>query len=184
MYTMVLMMAMSGSGDVASFGGKHKNGNGCNGAQTVSNGCSGYTSCAGSTSCSGSSKSGGFLGLRSGGGGFLGLRGNKNSDHSSCNGCSGYNANSGCAGAGSYSGCTGHNAYSGCTGHNAYTGCTGHMSHANVMSGCNVYSTGCTGGMIYGQTAVSPMLMPATGTTGSEKKPDPKPADTKKTDDK
>lgn len=71
MYSVVLMVAATSGGDVASFG--HKNG--CNG-------CAGYTVSSGCHGCSG----GGFLGKhrdRNGcnGGGFLGLHKNKG-----CNG--------------------------------------------------------------------------------------------------
>ena len=100
MYTMVLMMAMSGSGDVSSFGGRFMGGNGsCHGAPAaVTSGCSGYAApvasgCTGYAApvaagcCGGGS---GILGLglfsgRStschGGSGFLGLR-----SHGSCHG--------------------------------------------------------------------------------------------------
>ena len=76
MYTMVMMMAMSGSTDTTAFGGKlfggGCHGNSCHGAMVVSTGCTGshaaptvpapaYTGCSG-TSCHGGS---GFLGLRS-----------------------------------------------------------------------------------------------------------------------
>ena len=183
MYTMVLMMAMAGSDDVASFGGRKNKSAGCNGAQVVAtNGCSGYsayagaspysgctgsvshapaytgsaayTGCSGNTSCNGS-KSGGFLGLRSGGGGgFLGLR---NKDKG--NGCSG---SSSCYGSQSA-----HSGYS--------TGCTGHTGYTGYTTG---HSTGCTGGMIVGYPTTGAVAMPAAGTTGEKptetKKPDPK----------
>lgn len=191
MYTMVLMMAMAGSDDVASFGGRKNKSAGCNGAQVVAtNGCSGYSAyagaspytgctgqvayapaysgctgtvansgCSGSTSCNGS-KSGGFLGLRSGGGGFLGHR---NKDKG--NGCSG---SSSCYGS--------QSAYSGYS-----TGCSGHQM------GYSGYSTGCTGGMIVGYPATGAVAMPAVGTTGEKpaepKKPDPKPTETKKSNE-
>ena len=93
MYTMVLMMAMSGSGDVASFGGRFSGCHGsCHGAPAavtsgcsgyaapVASGCTGYAAPAAAGCCGGGS---GILGLglfsgRStschGGSGFLGLR--------------------------------------------------------------------------------------------------------------
>jgi len=180
MYTMVLMMAMAGSDDVASFGGRKNKDNGCHGGAVVATSCTGYapasgcsgyapaysgctgtvaaySGCSGNTSCNGS-KSGGFLGLRSGGGGgFLGLR---NKDKG--NGCSGTTSCHGYT-----TGCTGHAAYS--------TGCTGY--HPG-------YSTGCTGGMIVGYpTTTAPVAMPAVGTTGEKPAETKKPVDPKKTSD-
>jgi hypothetical protein len=93
MYTMVLMMALSTSGDTASFGKKNGCCGGvvvtsCHGCTGVSAGCTGYTTCHGCySSCHGSchGKSG-FLG------GFLGKK--------SCHGSS-------CHGSSCYGSCTG-----------------------------------------------------------------------------
>jgi hypothetical protein len=82
MYGMVLMVAITGSGDSASFGKR----GGCDGA-----GCTGVVASAGCSGCSGNSCHGG---------GFLGLRGRR---HSCDGGCSGYSA--GCTGV--PAGCTG-----------------------------------------------------------------------------
>lgn len=111
MYSVVLMVAATSGGDMASFGNK----GGCNG-------CSGYTA-----SCDG----GGFLGLKDkfagngccGGGGFLGLR-----DKNGCNGgCHGSHA----------AGCTGtvveyHAAPAGC--HGSASGCHGDSSGCHGSS--------------------------------------------------
>jgi hypothetical protein len=58
MYSVVLLVAATSGGDMASFGGSK----GCNGC----NGCNGYTAGCHGSSCHG----GGFLGMRSGGGLF------------------------------------------------------------------------------------------------------------------
>jgi len=135
MYTMVLMMAMSGSGDVASFG---RDRGGCSGSMAASchggggggflglrnrggSSChgSGYSSCSGygysGSSCSGSVVA--SYGSCHGGsschgerGGFLGLC--KRKSGGSCHGgmassCHGYTAGSGCSGSMMTTGCTG-----------------------------------------------------------------------------
>lgn len=70
MYSMVLMMAVAGSGDMSSFGKRSNGCGGCTGvvvmsAPVVSHGCNG-NSCLGGNSCYGSctGKHGGFLGGR------------------------------------------------------------------------------------------------------------------------
>ncbi|MBA4188470.1 MAG: hypothetical protein C0467_10735 [Planctomycetaceae bacterium] len=88
MYGMVLMVAITGSGDTASFGKRGGGCSGCTGEVAVSSGCDGAKHH--------------FRG-GCGGGGFLGLR---NKDKGGCTGCTG----AGCTGAG----CTGVPA--GCTG--------------------------------------------------------------------
>jgi hypothetical protein len=172
MYTMVLMMAVAGSGDTAAFGRKSSSANcGCSGsvayAAPVSYGCTGvsYGGCYGSgmsSGCYGSSMSSGcYGGGASSGksrGGFLGLGlcGKK----SASTGCTGYVAPACCAPV-SY-GCTGYStglSYGGCYG-------SGLSYAAPVSYGCtgfsSGYGTGCVGsvvGMPYGTTGV--MAAPA-----------------------
>jgi len=104
MYSLVLMMALSGSAEAPSFGGRGCNGcNGCNGCWASScNGCCGGYSCHG---CSGSCN-----GCR---GGFLGGLFGKNKGCHGCNGCNG------CCGGYSCHGCNG------CHGAVIHTGCCG-----------------------------------------------------------
>lgn len=137
MYSVVLMVAATSGGDMASFGGKDKGG--CHG--TVA-----------SASCSG----GGFLGLRDkagcSGGGFLGLR-----DGNGCNGglFSGHKAHKGgCHGATHATGCSGAAAPApvivaapaGCSGHAAPAGCHGDRSGFLGLRG-----NGCGGGGLFGK---------------------------------
>jgi hypothetical protein len=150
MYTMVMMMAMSGSTDTANFGGKlfgrgnSCHGNSCQGAMVVSAGCSGsyaaptvpapaYTGCSG-TSCHGSMSCHGG----NGGGGFLGLRG-RMGNRSGCHGstsCSGYIVPS-----------TGY-----------------HAPAADCCGTTAAYSTGCVGSIITGSTPGAVITeTPATG---------------------
>ena len=81
MYSVVLMVAATSGGDVASFG---RDKGGCSG-------CTGYSYAGG---CSGSGSSchgGGFLGMRSGGGGLFGKHKNKGGcNGGGCSGCFGY----------------------------------------------------------------------------------------------
>jgi hypothetical protein len=144
MYTMVLMMSMGSSADVADFGGRR---GGCNGNVAYSSGCygSGYGysgGCWGSGSgCHGRDR-GGFLGLRDRGGchgrdrgGFLGHR-----DGRGCHGgssCHGYGAG---YGGGCHGGYLGH----GCTGYHAPVACCG-VGYAPPVA-----TTGCTGMMVGG----------------------------------
>jgi hypothetical protein len=111
MYTMVLMMAMSSSGDVADGhhrrGGCHGAGAGCYGAAVVANCCAPV---AVSSGCHGG---GGFLGHHAGkgchgGGGFLG--------HHRGGGCHGYATAADCCAPVQSCGCTGMVAGGGCTG--------------------------------------------------------------------
>ncbi len=95
MYSVVLMMALSGSAESADFG-HHKKG--CSG-------CSGAVSCSGYVGCSGCSCSGGHA-----------RKHHKHKHRSRCSGCTGCN---GCTG---YVGCTGSN---GCTGYVGCTGGVG-----------------------------------------------------------
>ncbi len=119
MYTMVLMMAVTSGGDVASFGHRNK---GCNGGDAACHGQvasgyagqNGYAGCTGTTSsgygdmnagCNGGGGKGGFLGLRSK------LFGGRNK--SSCHGSD--NAGGSCYGSSAYGGMPqGHS--TGCTG--------------------------------------------------------------------
>lgn len=130
MYTMVLMMAMSGSGDVSSFGGRLLGGNGsCHGA-AVTSGCSGYAApvasgCSGyATAANGCS---GYAapvaaGCHGGGSGFLGL-GLFSGRSSSCHGGSGF------------------------LGLRSHGSCHGTASHSCMGSAAG-YSTGCQGAMV------------------------------------
>jgi len=102
MYSLVLMMALSGSAEAPAFGKGCNGCNGCNGCWASScNGCGGY-SCNG---CSGYSCHG-CNGCR---GGFLGGLFGKNKGCHGCNGCNGYSCH----------GCTG------CCGGVVHTGCCG-----------------------------------------------------------
>ena len=166
MYTMVMMMAMSGSADTTGFGHKMRggcDGMGCNGAAVVvASGCSGCTGaapaavasagCQGSASCYGSTSCNGC----GGGSGFLGLRGHFSRKMRGGSSCSGYAAPS-----------------AGCT------GCSGYAAPA-VADCCGAaasYSTGCvgsviTGGMPGAMITEGPAAMPAP-TTGAVEKPKP-----------
>ena len=163
MYTMVMMMAMSGSADTSNFGGKLFNrGASCNGCSgvvvaTSCNGCSGAaptvpapsgcsgSSCYGSTSCTGCGGGGGFLGLRS---------------HFS------RKMGSGCHG----SSCSGSAAPS--------TGCTGYTAPSTGCSGApTVYSTGCVGSVISGGMPGAVITeTPAMPAAGAKEMPKPKDA--------
>ena len=140
MYTMVMMMAMSGSADATGFGHKMRggcNGMSCTGVAVVASGCTGVapaavvapagcTGCGGSMSCNGSTSCNGC----GGGSGFLGLRGHFSRKMRGGSSCSGMAAPS--------TGCTGYS--TGCT------GCTG------MAAPTDVYSTGCVGSVITGGT--------------------------------
>lgn len=158
MYSMVMMMAMSGTAAVPAscFGKCH--GSSCNGAVACS--CSGYSSCSGScsgwSSCSGSRCSGGLF-SRS-------CHGSRCSGYSSCSGytscsgsCSGYSSCSGsCSGwskcSGSSCSCSGHRGLfrrsschgSSCSGYSSCSGSCSGWSSCNGTVGC----TGCTGGTV------------------------------------
>jgi uncharacterized protein (TIGR03000 family) len=147
MYSVVLMMAMTGSADTPEFfgrggccGGYSCNGGGCYGGGCYGggcygggHGCSGYGGCHGGYGCSGSCHGGGH-GLFGGGchGGGLFSR------HGGCHG--GYSC-CGCCGGG-YSGCYGGGCYGGCTG--GYAGCNG--GYGGCYGGCTGGYTGCVGG--------------------------------------
>lgn len=138
MYGIVLAVAMSGTPDVASFGGRGCNGcNGCHGCYGAVASCYGGSACHG---CNG----GGFFSKHRGGcngcyGGYA------------CNGCHGGYACNGCHGGGLFSkfrnrGCHGCN---GCHGGYACHGgsaCYGGMA----CHGGSPYGYGCTGGMYHG----------------------------------
>lgn len=164
MYTMVMMMAMSGSTDTANFGGKlfghgsSCHGNSCNGAMVVSAGCSGsyaaptvpapaYAGCSG-TSCHGSMSCHGSTSCH-GGSGFLGLR-------------SHFSRKSGCHGSTS---CSGYGAPS--------AGCHGyHAPAADCCGASAAYSTGCVGSIITGSTPGAVISeTPAAPVTGAKEMP-------------
>ncbi len=125
MYSVVLMVAATSGGDMASFGNK-------------GGGCSGYT-----MGCSGSCQGGGFLGLRDrdrngcNGGGFLGHK-DKGGCHGSGSGCHGTVA-AGCTGT-SHAPVVAHS--SGC--HGSGTGC-----HGSASMGCHGGNS-CQGGGFLG----------------------------------
>ncbi|MBA4065776.1 MAG: hypothetical protein C0501_19070 [Isosphaera sp.] len=90
MYGMVMMVAVTGSGDSAGFG---KRNNGCDGGgMFAGNGCSGMFAGGG---CSGR---GGFLGMRSGGGLFGKHKGNGCDGGAGCHGGYNYAGGFGCTG--------------------------------------------------------------------------------------
>ena len=146
MYSLVLMMAMSGPAVEAPAFGHHS----CNGS-----------SCSGS-SCSGSSCSGGHH--------FLGHH-----HHSSCHGsssCSGY-VSSGCHGGSSCSGSScsgGHHFLGGHHHHNSCCGCTG----VSTSCGCcgSTASYGCGGGVM-AAPPVGTVVPPATTGNPPVKMPEP-----------
>jgi hypothetical protein len=148
MYSVVMLMAMSQTPDLASFGGRNRGGcwggNGCGGA--IAGSCWGGNGCGGGRGglfgrrgCHGGS--GACWGGNGCGGGRGGLFGRRN------NGCCGAMANCGCAG---------YNAGCGCTGWVANNcGCCGAMA-----------SSGCWGG----QPVMQMQAMPATSGGTTEKK--------------
>jgi hypothetical protein len=190
MYSMVMMMALSGTPDSAAFGGKLFGGrSGCNGtiaASCYGNSCQGSYmptvpapsyGCSGSNyapsyGCSGSSYapaysgctgSNGFYGSTSCHGtpksGFLGLRECFKGKMSHGSGCSGssYAPSYGCSGS-SYApsyGCSG-SSYA-----PAYSGCTGY-TQSSACCPTPVMTTGCTGGVISGYSAMPGTTMPGT----------------------
>lgn len=121
MYSIVLVMALSGSAEVPA-------GHGCNGCS----GCNGCTSSS-CNGCNGSSCHG-----CKGGHGFFGGR------HKSCNGCSGSSCH-GCSGS-SCHGCSGscHGFLGGLFKHKSCNGCNG--CHGCNGSSCNGCNGGCNGG--------------------------------------
>lgn len=143
MYSVVLMMALSGGAEAPDFGGR-----GCNGCSSSCHGCnggcfggglfhrSGCSSCNGCSSSCHSSCNGCH-----GGGLFGGLFGKKRCSgcSSSCNGCS--SCHSSC------NGC--HGGFRLFRGH----GCNGCHSSCN---GCSVACTGCTGGGTTTETTPDP----------------------------
>lgn len=139
MYTMVLMMAVTSGGDVASFG--HHRNKGCDGNQASCQGA-GYIGHAGNAGCTGTVASGfgsADAGCHGGGkGGFLGLRGKLfggRNKSSSCHGSAHH-------GGGNYAG-----------------SCHGSL-HQGYAPGV---STGCTGGVIHMPAAPTPpVIMPKT----------------------
>jgi hypothetical protein len=164
MYTMVMMMAVAGSADTASFGWKKNSCHGgavvagCHGAIPAYAGCHGsgylpsYTGCHGAyAGCYGSScygERGGFLGLRGnscdgGRGGFLGLRGGRGY---SCHGgaCHGVVVSHGC--------------------HGAVDCCGAHIAH----------STGCVGSVVTGAAGAAMPAPAAEGTPNTPAKDTPK----------
>ncbi|MBX7103380.1 MAG: TIGR03000 domain-containing protein [Gemmataceae bacterium] len=141
MYSVVMMMVMSGAPEMPSFGG-NRGCHGCNGCQGVAVSC--YGGCHGG--CRGVAN--GCVGCNGGCRGYA------------CNGCYGGNSCNGCHGGhGLFSrfrnrGCHGGNSCCGCHGGNAcYGGCTG------VVVGCTG-GMACQGGVVVG--AVASADMPAT----------------------
>jgi len=128
MYSVVLMVAATSGGDMASFG---KDKGGCSG-------CSGYTA-----SCNG----GGFLGLKDkmgchgcSGGGFLGMK-----DKHGCSGGGCHGSSMSCHG-----GCTGTVVHSApvVEHHAAPAGCHGSSCHGSSCHGCS--GSSCHGGGFLG----------------------------------
>lgn len=117
MYSVVMLMAMSGTPDLASFGGR-----GCHGGS----GCGGYSgSCWGGNGCGGGCRGGLFqrhggccghdaCGCGGGRGGLFSRRGGC-CGNNAC-GCGGYQANCGCCGVQMNCGCCGAMASCGCYG--------------------------------------------------------------------
>jgi len=153
MYSVVLMMALSGGAESADFG--HRRASDCNGCS----GCSGaVASCHG---CTGSSCSGSCTGTV-----VVSCSG------SSCNGCHGSSACNGCDGGGRQGlfgrlfhrnrgsdccsapvachGCTGSHGCNGCSGTVIYQGCSG--CTGVVTHGC----TGCAGSVVVPNTTTTP----------------------------
>lgn len=156
MYTMVLMMAMSGSGDDMSWGhrGGCHGGSSCHGYVAASSCCGSYapvsTGCYGSGYGSGYGCNGGYSCHGGGRGGFLGLCNRGNSCH---------------GGGGLF--------------HRGGHSCHGYVNTCNTCNTCaapmnnccgQVQSYGCTGGMMYAPgyapgTMYAPgMAAPAPGT--------------------
>lgn len=138
MYSMVMVMALSGTAAVPAFGG-----HGCHG----SSGCSGYYGCSGS-SCGGSCHGGHRL---------FSCFNKGNSCHGSygCSGsCSGCHGSYGCSGS-----CHGgHRLFGGHGGHGCHGSCSGYSNCCgSVMVGCTG-GHGCTGG--YGAPMGAPMGAP------------------------
>jgi uncharacterized protein (TIGR03000 family) len=167
MYSLVLMMALSGSADAPAglFGG-----HGCNG------GCSGYA-CSGG-SCSGSSCHGGGHKLFGG----HGCRGSScHGGHGCSGGCTGYVAACGCCGGGGH-GCNGghkffggHGCRGGCHGGG---GCCGGGYACTGGAGCCGGGAGCTGGAgCMGGAAGVPVAPPPkpADKMPEDKKPEAKP---------
>ncbi|QJW97407.1 hypothetical protein [Frigoriglobus tundricola] len=129
MYSVVLLVAATSGGDMASFGGSK--GSGCTGYTA---GCTGYTAGCHGSSCHGS----GFLGMKSSGGLFSKHKG----------GCHGSTYAGSCTGAPVVAsappvattpvGCTGYTA--GCTGYTA--GCHGSSCHGGGFLGLRNSSGG------------------------------------------
>jgi uncharacterized protein (TIGR03000 family) len=159
MYSVVLLMAMSGAPDTPA--GLFKNRGGCDG------GCHGYAaSCNGGAGCYGGGSYGSSC--HGGGGGCHGGRGGLFGKHRGGGGCHG---GGGCYGGGCYGGggCTGYVA-SGCGCGPVMTGCYGGMG--GCYGGMGGYG-GCYGGtggysvpMAPGGTGTAPATMPKPPTTG------------------
>ena len=181
MYTMVLMMAMSGSGDVTSFGGRLLGGNGsCHGA-AVTSGCSGYAApvasgCSGYASgCSGYATPAVASGCCGGGSGILGL-GLFSGRGSSCHGGSGF------LGLRSHGSCHGTASHS-CMGSSVEATYSVPMVAAPDCGGCGASTV-----ISEMPATATPAVMPAPTAEPKKmeapKKPDAKPADApKKTGD-
>jgi len=164
MYSVVLMMALSGGAESADFGHRRAsdcNGCSCSGAVASCHGCSGsYSGCSGS--CSGCSGTVVYSSCSCSGSSCSGCHGS-----SACNGCDGggrqglfgrlFHRNRGndcCSAPVSCNGCTGYTGCSGCHGTAVYHGCTG--CSGVVYQGC----TGCTGTVVTTPPAVEKKKMP------------------------
>lgn len=162
MYSMVLMAAMTPTGDAASFG---KKGGGCTGDAA---GCTGYVVDSGS--CSGKH-----------GGGFLGLRNRGGCTGNSCDGGGKHHGNS-CNGGGFLGGRSGGGLFkghksNGCNGGGYGGGCTGAAYYAPAAPAVHGAVTGeCA--VVPGTTPPStstPEAMPKVETKTPEVKPEAKP---------
>jgi len=124
MYSVVLLMALSGGAEATEFGKRCNGCSGCSGYVGCS-GCSGYVGCSGCSGCHGGRK-------------------HKHSRCSGCSGCSGYYGCSGCSGCHGRkhsrchgcSGCYG-SVYYGCSGSVGCSGCSGAVHHHTAVETTN-----------------------------------------------
>jgi uncharacterized protein (TIGR03000 family) len=148
MYSVVMLMAMSGAPETPALFGKR---GGCDGG-----GCHGYAaSCGGGDACG-----------CHGGGGRMSRR-----DRRGCHG--GCHGGGGCCGSSSGCGCSGYSSGCGCSGYSSGCGCCGQMASScgccGTMSACG----GCAGcgGVMMGappmQTSPPPAMPPKDGKTGA-----------------
>ncbi len=188
MYSVVLMVALSGAGDAPAHGGLFKGGSccgsscsGCSGAVVVYSGCSG-------SSCSGWSGSGCCGGSSCcGGGGLLGglFKGHKHKG-GSC--CGGYSYGGSCCGGSSYGGgCYGGAIYSGggCYGGVSYSPAgVSYPSAGMPYAGGVMMDSSVMGAPVYPSSVVSPSSYEAPVVSDPMKKAEEKKADEKKKEEK